>query len=55
MVRAEPASWDFASAWPRGLELAPHQPMGTECEGPTLRDHLGLAHPDDVRGERVAS
>jgi hypothetical protein len=27
----------------------------TEYEGPTLRDHLGLAHPDDVRSERVAS
>lgn len=27
----------------------------TEYEGTTLRDHLGLAHPDDVRGERVAS
>ncbi|WP_329378833.1 NtaA/DmoA family FMN-dependent monooxygenase [Streptomyces sp. NBC_01716] len=27
----------------------------TEYEGTTLRDHLGLAHPDDVRGERAAS
>jgi FMN-dependent oxidoreductase (nitrilotriacetate monooxygenase family) len=27
----------------------------TEYEGPTLRDHLGLAHPDDARGERAAS
>ncbi len=27
----------------------------TEYEGPTLRDHLGLAHPDDVREERAAS
>ncbi|MDH6626326.1 FMN-dependent oxidoreductase (nitrilotriacetate monooxygenase family) [Streptomyces sp. LBL] len=27
----------------------------TEYEGPTLRDHLGLAHPDDVRDERAAS
>ncbi|MFF3335620.1 NtaA/DmoA family FMN-dependent monooxygenase [Streptomyces sp. NPDC002888] len=27
----------------------------TEYEGTTLRDHLGLAHPDDVRDERAAS
>ncbi|MGW3953193.1 NtaA/DmoA family FMN-dependent monooxygenase [Streptomyces sp. NPDC004752] len=29
----------------------------TDYEGPTLRDHLGLAHPDDTRGEgeRAAS
>ncbi|MEU8629862.1 NtaA/DmoA family FMN-dependent monooxygenase [Streptomyces sp. NPDC048669] len=27
----------------------------TEYEGTTLRDHLGLAHPDDVREEREAS
>ncbi|MFJ8487676.1 NtaA/DmoA family FMN-dependent monooxygenase [Streptomyces sp. NPDC094038] len=27
----------------------------TEYEGTTLRDHLGLAHPDEPRGERVAS
>ncbi|GGX92077.1 NtaA/DmoA family FMN-dependent monooxygenase [Streptomyces minutiscleroticus] len=27
----------------------------TEYEGPTLRHHLGLAHPDDVRDERAAS
>ncbi|GAA2297990.1 NtaA/DmoA family FMN-dependent monooxygenase [Streptomyces kunmingensis] len=27
----------------------------TEYEGPTLRHHLGLAHPDDVRNEREAS
>jgi len=27
----------------------------TDYEGTTLRDHLGLAHPDDARGERVAS
>jgi alkanesulfonate monooxygenase SsuD/methylene tetrahydromethanopterin reductase-like flavin-dependent oxidoreductase (luciferase family) len=27
----------------------------TEYEGPTLRDHLGLAHPDEVRDERAAS
>ncbi|WP_086734349.1 NtaA/DmoA family FMN-dependent monooxygenase [Streptomyces glaucescens] len=27
----------------------------TEYEGPTLRHHLGLAHPDEVRDERVAS
>ncbi|NUO43234.1 MAG: hypothetical protein HOV82_14480, partial [Streptomyces sp.] len=27
----------------------------TEYEGTTLRDHLGLAHPDEVRGERAAS
>ncbi|MFJ3899927.1 F420-dependent methylene-tetrahydromethanopterin reductase, partial [Streptomyces sp. NPDC090083] len=28
----------------------------TDYEGPTLRDHLGLAHPDDNRDEqRVAS
>ncbi len=27
----------------------------TEYEGPTLRDHLGLAHPDDVPGQRAAS
>ncbi|MGW4910731.1 NtaA/DmoA family FMN-dependent monooxygenase [Streptomyces sp. NPDC004270] len=27
----------------------------TDYEGPTLRDHLGLAHPDAPRGERVAS
>ncbi|MEU0071062.1 NtaA/DmoA family FMN-dependent monooxygenase [Streptomyces sp. NPDC006332] len=27
----------------------------TEYEGPTLRHQLGLAHPDDVRGERAAS
>lgn len=27
----------------------------TEYEGTTLRDHLGLDHPDDARGEREAS
>ncbi|MGW5170214.1 NtaA/DmoA family FMN-dependent monooxygenase [Streptomyces nodosus] len=27
----------------------------TEYEGTTLRDHLGLAHPDDARDERAAS
>ncbi len=27
----------------------------TQYEGTTLRDHLGLSHPDDARGERVAS
>ncbi|MEU1104766.1 NtaA/DmoA family FMN-dependent monooxygenase [Streptomyces tibetensis] len=27
----------------------------TECEGTTLRDHLGLAHPDDIGDQRVAS
>ncbi|MFJ9563700.1 F420-dependent methylene-tetrahydromethanopterin reductase, partial [Streptomyces fuscichromogenes] len=27
----------------------------TEYEGTTLRDHLGLAHPDEKRSERVAS
>ncbi|ROQ59352.1 FMN-dependent oxidoreductase (nitrilotriacetate monooxygenase family) [Streptomyces sp. 840.1] len=27
----------------------------TEYEGATLRDHLGLDHPDDARGEREAS
>jgi FMN-dependent oxidoreductase (nitrilotriacetate monooxygenase family) len=27
----------------------------TEYEGPTLRDHLGIAHPDDLRSARVAS
>ncbi|GCB43000.1 NtaA/DmoA family FMN-dependent monooxygenase [Streptomyces sp. NL15-2K] len=27
----------------------------TEYEGPTLRDHLGLAHPDDSGSARVAS
>ncbi|MFF7140837.1 NtaA/DmoA family FMN-dependent monooxygenase [Streptomyces sp. SID2888] len=27
----------------------------TEYEGATLRDHLGLAHPDDARDERAAS
>ncbi|MEV7402906.1 NtaA/DmoA family FMN-dependent monooxygenase [Streptomyces sp. NPDC091267] len=27
----------------------------SEYEGTTLRDHLGLAHPDDVREEREAS
>ncbi|MFF5157393.1 NtaA/DmoA family FMN-dependent monooxygenase [Streptomyces sp. NPDC000348] len=27
----------------------------TDYEGPTLRDHLGLAHPGDVRDERAAS
>lgn len=27
----------------------------TEYEGTTLRDHLGLAHPDDARAEREAS
>lgn len=27
----------------------------TEYEGSTLRDHLGLTHPDDVREERAAS
>ncbi|AKZ60239.1 putative FMNH2-utilizing oxygenase [Streptomyces ambofaciens ATCC 23877] len=27
----------------------------TEYEGTTLRDHLGLTHPDHVRAERVAS
>ncbi|OIJ62860.1 NtaA/DmoA family FMN-dependent monooxygenase [Streptomyces mangrovisoli] len=27
----------------------------TEYEGPTLRHHLGLAHPDDERAERAAS
>lgn len=27
----------------------------TEYAGSTLRDHLGLAHPDDVRDERAAS
>ncbi|KOV71344.1 F420-dependent methylene-tetrahydromethanopterin reductase [Streptomyces sp. AS58] len=27
----------------------------TDYEGPTLRDHLGLAHPDDRREERAAS
>ncbi|MEU7488496.1 NtaA/DmoA family FMN-dependent monooxygenase [Streptomyces sp. NPDC042319] len=27
----------------------------SEYEGPTLRHHLGLAHPDDMGGERVAS
>ncbi|MGA5313030.1 NtaA/DmoA family FMN-dependent monooxygenase [Streptomyces pseudogriseolus] len=27
----------------------------TDYEGPTLRHHLGLAHPDDLRGRRAAS
>ncbi|GAA0909018.1 NtaA/DmoA family FMN-dependent monooxygenase [Streptomyces thermoalcalitolerans] len=27
----------------------------TEYEGPTLRDHLGLAHPDDARDREAAS
>ncbi|GAA1013275.1 F420-dependent methylene-tetrahydromethanopterin reductase [Streptomyces sp. F-3] len=27
----------------------------TEYEGPTLRDHLGLAHPDDTRAREAAS
>ncbi|MGW2689404.1 NtaA/DmoA family FMN-dependent monooxygenase [Streptomyces sp. NPDC001414] len=27
----------------------------TEYEGTTLRDHLGLAHPDEPRGQRAAS
>ena len=27
----------------------------TEYEGPTLRDHLGLAHPDAVDGEQRAA
>lgn len=27
----------------------------TEYEGPTLRDHLGIAHPDDPVSARVAS
>ncbi|WP_432195131.1 hypothetical protein [Streptomyces sp. bgisy027] len=27
----------------------------TEYEGTTPRDHLGPAHPDEVRDERVAS
>ncbi|CAL9341143.1 hypothetical protein SUDANB96_00276 [Streptomyces sp. enrichment culture] len=27
----------------------------TEYEGPALCDHLGLAHPDDIRDERAAS
>ncbi|WP_328869146.1 NtaA/DmoA family FMN-dependent monooxygenase [Streptomyces sp. NBC_00287] len=27
----------------------------TEYEGPTLRDHLGLAHPDAARADRAAS
>ncbi|WP_328477579.1 NtaA/DmoA family FMN-dependent monooxygenase [Streptomyces sp. NBC_00377] len=33
-------------------ELGVHR---TEYEGTTLRDHLGLAHPDQAGGERVAS
>jgi alkanesulfonate monooxygenase SsuD/methylene tetrahydromethanopterin reductase-like flavin-dependent oxidoreductase (luciferase family) len=27
----------------------------TDYEGPTLRHHLGLAHPDDLRDRRAAS
>jgi alkanesulfonate monooxygenase SsuD/methylene tetrahydromethanopterin reductase-like flavin-dependent oxidoreductase (luciferase family) len=27
----------------------------TDYEGPTLRDHLGLAHPDDLRGDQRAA